>query len=140
MLTQGMNALTREIVTAYDARVAALSRLRKTTRTRIARFTEERKRLATRQRASLAQARTDLTKSVSAFMQPITADRVAAHEKWRSLAAAMHGRRTSATTPSATKPAAGQAAPLEPAAVAPVAPTPVATVARVAPGEQSRPR
>lgn len=125
MLTQGMNALTREIVTAYDARVAALSKLHKATRTELARFTAERKRLATRQRASLAQARTDLTKSeaqrsarVSASLQPITADRVAAHEKWRSLVAAMHGKRTQATTASATKPAAGQAAPTEPTAVA----------------------
>lgn len=126
MLTQGMNALTREVVTAYDARVAALSRLHKATRTELARFTAERKRLATRQRASLAQARAELTKSealrnarVSASLQPITADRVAAHEKWRSLAVAMHGKRTSATTASATKPAAGQTAPLEPTTVAP---------------------
>lgn len=126
MLTQGMNALTREVVTAYDARVAALSRLHKATRTELARFTAERKRLATRQRASLAQARAELTKSealrnarVSAALQPITADRVAAHEKWRSLAVAMHGKRTSATIASATKPAAGQTAPLEPTTVAP---------------------
>ena len=119
MLTQGMNALTREVVTAYYARVAALSRLHKATRTELARFTAERKRLATRQRTSLAQARTELTKSVSARMRPITADRVAAHESWRSLALAMRGKRTSATTASATKPAAGQAAPLEPTTVAP---------------------
>ncbi len=136
MLTQGMNALAREIASAYDARavdlsklhkatrtatdvrVAAVSRLHKATRTQLARFTAERKRLATRQRADLAQARTELTRSVSAWMRPITADRAAAHKSWRSLAVAMHGKRTSATTASATKPAAGKAAPLEPTAVA----------------------
>jgi len=161
MLTQGMDALSREIVSAYDARavdlsrlhkatrtghdarVAALSRLRRATRTQLARFTADRKVLATRQRADLARERTelathnvgrhalatrqraDLAKSeaarsagVRAWMRPITADRVAAHESWRSLAVAMHGKRTSATTASVREPVAGQAAPLEPTAVA----------------------
>jgi len=136
MLTQGMDALSREIVSAYDARavdlsrlhkatrtghdarVAALSRLRRATRTQLARFTADRKVLATRQRADLAKSEAARSAGVRAWMRPITADRVAAHESWRSLAVAMHGKRTSATTASVREPVAGQAAPLEPTAVA----------------------
>ena len=134
MLAQRMGALKREILTAYDARAAALSKLRRATRTQLARFTADRKALAMRQRAERTKGEAARSAGVRAWMRPITADRVAAHESWRALAVTMHGKRTSAPTASVKEPVA-------PAAPAVPTPTPpVAEVVKVAPERPGAPR
>lgn len=121
MLTQEMNALAREIATAHDARMAAMAKLRKSSRTerdaRMAAMSRLRKAL----HAELAKIRPELAKTeaaraagVKTWMRTITADRVGAHEAWRDLTVTMHGKRVAAAA-SAKKPAA---APAEPAPAA----------------------
>ena len=124
MLNQGMNALAREIATAHDARMAAMAKLRKSSRTerdaRMAAMSRLRKAL----HAELAKIRPGLAKGeaarvvgVKTWMRTTTADRVGAHEAWRSLTVTMHGKRAAAAA-SAKKPAAAPIPPAAPASVA----------------------
>jgi hypothetical protein len=123
MLTQEMNALAREIATAQDARMAAMAKLRKSSRAerdaRMAAMAKLRRVL----RAELGRVRPELAKSeaaraagVKTWIRTATADRVGAHEAWRDLTVTLHGKRVAAAA-SAKKPAT-PVAPVEPAPVA----------------------
>jgi len=131
MLIQEMNALAREIATAHDARMAAMAKLRKSSRTerdaRMAAMSRLRKALhaeLAKIRPELAKIRPGLAKGeavraagVKTWMRTTTADRVGAHEAWRDLTVTMHGKRVAAAA-SAKKPAATPATPAPPAPVA----------------------
>lgn len=99
MLTQDMNALVRGIPSAYDARMAAMAKLRKSTR--------ERQAQARRMRAELAKSEAARAAGVKSWMRTVTADRVGAHDAWQALTVTMHGKRVAA----AKKPAAPEPAP-----------------------------
>ena len=84
MLAQRMGALKREVLTAYDARAAALTALHKATHTRLTRLAEGRTKRATRQHAALARDRGELAARVRRALREQHATRGAAATQRRA--------------------------------------------------------
>ena len=119
-----MSALAHEIAMATDVRIAAMAKLRKSSRAERDARMAAMSRLRRALRAELAKIRPDLARSelaraagVKTWMRTATADRVGAHEAWRDLTVTLHGKRVAAAA-SARKPAATPATPVEPAPAA----------------------
>ena len=84
MLAQPMGVLKREVLTAYDARAAALTTLHKATHTRLTRLAEGRTKRAARQRAALAHDRGELAARVRRALREQHAARGAAATQLRA--------------------------------------------------------
>jgi hypothetical protein len=106
MLAQRMGALKREILTAYDARAAALTTLHKATHTHLTRLAEGRAQHAAHQRAALAHDRGELAARVRRALgeehdtrgAAATQQRAARHTERAGLVSYEAGRRQAATT------------------------------------------